>query len=337
MGDMLGTNFFHPDGNDLLVQWTSDGSRYLSGEQLPVMSHRKHPTNNQRFLTDEAVHCIWHIVFCFKIPITKFPGLWNSFSVLFLWRPLSSDEFFSNAILPFYSYRLMIIDQHFFQCQFQAEIASNTAYGFPLSWYSLSDDSKHHGRKRHVLLITATKGHNDKFLNPCFRFVTASEAVSSDSDGNSRLNVDKLVGYLPLKTLAHYGGNITNNANSAMDESCRTFNGIFKHLKESADNDKERINSTTRFGVPWRSIQLGDPSHIDNLIVTLASLAAFGETERNNHWQTHHRQLIQSIHDIHKKVKKSSQKVMDQVLEGTGETIRIHTTRERQQRWLVNS
>eukprot|EP00978_Attheya_sp_CCMP212_P002262 scaffold4659_cov73-Attheya_sp.AAC.2 len=28
---------------------------------------------------------------------------------------------------------------------------------------------------------------------------------------------------------------------------------------------------------------------------------------------------------------------MDQVLEGTGKTIQIHTTRERQQRWLVNS
>jgi hypothetical protein len=104
MGDVLGTNFFHPDGNDLVVQWTSDGSRYLSGERLPVINHRKHPANNQRFLTDEAVHCIRHIVFCFKIPITKFPGLWNSFSVLFLRRPLSSDELSSNAILPFRFY-----------------------------------------------------------------------------------------------------------------------------------------------------------------------------------------------------------------------------------------
>jgi hypothetical protein len=193
MGDMLGTNLFQPDINDLLVQWTSDGSRYSNGERLPVINHRKHPANNQSFLTDEAVHCIRHIVFRFKIPITKFPGLWNSFSVLFQRRPLTSNEFSSDAILPFRFYRLQIIDQHFFQCQFQAEIASNTAYGFPPSWYSLSDASEHHGRKRHVLLITTTKGHNDEFLNPCFRFVTASESVSSDSEGNSRLNVDKLI------------------------------------------------------------------------------------------------------------------------------------------------
>jgi hypothetical protein len=172
-------------------------------------------------------------------------------------------------------------------------------------------------RKRRVLLITATKGYNDDFLNPCFRFVTASEAVLSDSEGNSRLNIDKLIGYLPLKTLGHYGGNVTDSANSAMDESRKTFNGIFKHLNKSADNNEKRIKSTTRFGVPRRSIELSDPFHIDNLIVTLASLAVFGETERSNHRQTHHRQLIQSIHNIYKKAKKLLQKVMDQVLEGT--------------------
>jgi hypothetical protein len=151
----------------------------------------------------------------------------------------------------------MIIDQHFFNCQFQADIASTTIYGFPLSWYSLSDDSKHHGRNRHVLLITATKGHNDEFLNPCFRFVTASEAVSGDSKGNSKLNVAKLIDYLPLMTLAHYGGNITDNANSAMDESCKTCNGVIKHLEDSADDNKERnhavacIPSRGTFDMAW--------------------------------------------------------------------------------------
>jgi hypothetical protein len=143
----------------------------------------------------------------------------------------------------------MIIDQHFFKCQFQAEIASTNNYGFLFSWYSLSDDSKHHGRKRHVLLITATKGRKDEFLNPCFRFVMALEAVSGDSEGNSKLNVEKLIDYLPLPTLAHYGGNVTDNANSAIDESRKTFNGIIKHLNKSADNEEERISLTTRFGV----------------------------------------------------------------------------------------
>jgi hypothetical protein len=117
----------------------------------------------------------------------------------------------------------MIIDQHFFKCQFQAEIVSTTNYGFPLSWYSLSDDSEHHGRKRHVLLITATKGRNNEFLNPCFQFVTALEAVLGDSEGILKLNVEKLIEYLPLTTLAHYGGNVTDNAKSAIDDSRKTF------------------------------------------------------------------------------------------------------------------
>jgi hypothetical protein len=61
-----------------------------------------------------------------------------------------------------------------------------------------------------------------------------------------------------------------------MDESRKTFNGIFKHLKESADNDEEQIKSTTRFGVPWRSIELGDPFHIDNYpVIVLALYATF--------------------------------------------------------------
>jgi hypothetical protein len=110
-------------------------------------------------------------------------------------------------------------------------------------------------------------------------------------------------------TLAHYGGNITDNANSAMDESSKTYNGVIKHLEDSADGEEERIKLTTRFQVPRHSIEPGDdPFHIDNLVVTLASLAAFGETERNNHRQSHHRQLIQSIHDVHKKAKSCRRK-----------------------------
>eukprot|EP00978_Attheya_sp_CCMP212_P002263 scaffold4659_cov73-Attheya_sp.AAC.3 len=187
MVDVIG-ELFLPDMNDLLLQWKSDGAQYANGERLPAVNYQKHAANGHLSLTDEAVHCIRHIVFCFKIPI--------------------------------------------------------------MSWYSLTDNSEYHGRKRHVLLITAIKGHKDAFLNPCFWFVMASEAVSGDSEGNSKLNVKKLIGYLPLTTLAHYGGNITDNANNAIDESRKTFNGTIKHIEESTDNEEERILLTTRFGVP---------------------------------------------------------------------------------------
>jgi hypothetical protein len=72
----------------------------------------------------------------------------------------------------------------------------------------LSDDRKHHGRKRHILLITATIGcNNNELLNPCFRFVMALEAVLGDSNGNLKLNVEELIGYLLLTTPALHGRN----------------------------------------------------------------------------------------------------------------------------------
>eukprot|EP00978_Attheya_sp_CCMP212_P034716 scaffold146925_cov64-Attheya_sp.AAC.1 len=92
-------------------------------------------------------------------------------------------------------------DQHFFKCQFQSEIAPTTSYGFPFSWYSLSDNIKHHGRKQHVLLIMATKGHKDMFLNPWFQFVTASEAVLGAIIARVILNLLWLVATRPLLNL----------------------------------------------------------------------------------------------------------------------------------------
>jgi hypothetical protein len=77
----------------------------------------------------------------------------------------------------------------------------------------------------------------------------ALEAGSGDSEGNSKLNVEKLIDYLSLTNLAHYGGNVTDNANSKIGESRKTFNDTIKHLNKSADNEEERISLTTRFGV----------------------------------------------------------------------------------------
>jgi hypothetical protein len=90
------------------------------------------------------------------------------------------------------------------------------------------------------------------------------------------------------------------------------------------------------YGVKRRPTMNGDMFHIDNLMCLHASNHAFGETERREHSQVHHRQLLQSLHDIHKNDRLVSQRAMGTVLEGTENTFRIKTTRERQQRWLVN-
>ncbi len=42
-------------------------------------------------------------------------------------------------------------------------------------------------------------------------------------------------------------------------------------------------------GVHRRPIAYGDPYHVGNLVVTWASIFAFGETEKADHLQVHHR------------------------------------------------
>ena len=85
-----------------------------------------------------------------------------------------------------------------------------------------------------------------------------------------------------------------------------------------------------------RPIAFGDPFHVANLCVTWASIFAFGDTEKCDHSQCHHRQVLQSIHSLHASDKGASQAYMDHVMEGSGKAVRITTKREQIQRWMVN-
>ena len=67
-------------------------------------------------------------------------------------------------------------------------------------------------------------------------------------------------------------------------------------------------------GVKRKPITFGDPFHIANLCVTWASIYAFGETEKANHSQVHHHQLLQSIHILHSANRAFSQAKMDDVM-----------------------
>jgi hypothetical protein len=58
-------NLFHPDNNDFHLKWMSAGAQYSNGRQLTAINYRKHPTSDQRFLKDKAIHCMSCIVFHF--------------------------------------------------------------------------------------------------------------------------------------------------------------------------------------------------------------------------------------------------------------------------------
>ena len=81
---------------------------------------------------------------------------------------------------------------------------------------------------------------------------------------------------------------------------------------------------------------LTDPFHNDNLAVKHASEAAFGKTIRGDHRQTHHRQLLQSIYDAYSNDPVLAHAIMEKLMKGFPEPIRIKIRRERIQRWLAN-
>ena len=191
----------------------------------------------------------------------------------------------------------------------------------------MTDDSTHLDKTRHVVLMTAHKPKEDvgssgssaaapppdllpeELACPCFRFVTASESPSKDSDGNCKVNVNSLKDYVSsLSVLAPFRGSVTDNASDAMLESSKTFDAVMKLIAPALQ---------LVYGVACWVLKLGDWFHIDNLIVTHASLAAFGKTVPGSHRQIHHQQLVQSLHDVHRRNRSASQKAMDKVLQGT--------------------
>ena len=136
---------------------------------------------------------------------------------------------------------------------------------------------------------------------------------------------------------AHYAGGTNDNASDAQKEITSTFENIMDELRASDALSEEDLHDILHEnGFQRRAIAFGDPYHIANLCVTWASIFAFGDTEKADHTQVHHRQLLQSIHSLHSSDNNYSQAVMDEVMDGTNERVRITSKRERVQRWLVN-
>ena len=216
--------------------------------------------------------------------------------------------------------RLSLMDWHRSVTRFESFICSGTEHGFKRLFFSISDDSKHLKVDRHALMISFQEGSDEE---PSFKLLSVSASASKDSKGNTRSNVAHMQEHLSAAVLGHCGGNSSDHASDARKESKETFKQL---LGERRDE-----------GVQPKPVLLCDLFHANNLCMTHASLAAFGETERDNHRQKHHRQLLQSIHDLLQLDKLKHQGLIDEVLKDNNhESIKIHTMRERVQRWLAN-
>jgi len=132
----------------------------------------------------------------------------------------------------------------------------------------------------------------------------------------------------------HLNSGVTDNADSAKVKNKNVFAKIKEHLLSSSNPD---IHALTKINdVDVRHILLGDLFRINNLIVTHASKASFGDTENVKHSQNHHRQLLMSMHSLSSSDATYSTMAMSDVMSGTEKEVTLKTSRERAQRWLVN-
>ncbi len=161
-----------------------------------------------------------------------------------------------------------------------------------------SDDSEHHSRNRHVLIISSNNCTNINDVEPSFRHVNSS--VNKVKSNNYSKNADAIIAMLGIRIALHYGGGSNNNAADVQKEIRCTFENIMSTAKSNDNFDECSINDMLyENGVECRVLGFGDPFHIANLCVTWASVYAFGDTKRADHTQVHHRQLLQSLHSLH--------------------------------------
>lgn len=290
--------------------------------------------NRQLSLTIGAAFILRHIMFSFNLPLETVIALWGCFYVLIMRRPIPKDYFSSATAIWANIHRLDYIDKKLATDKFKKFIVKPTSKGFRRSFYMSSDDSEHHNRDRHVLIVSENGNNDDAVVDPSCRHLTSSVTISKDHDGNSDKNVKSIIDTLGVETAAYFGGGTNDNAESAQKEIESTHRKIMDKLGESNDEGVRNLRFIN--GVERWAIKFGDLFHIDNLIVTHASLKSWGQVIKEDHEQVHHRQVMQSIHSLHSDDRPFSQAQMDEVMEGAGESVHVKTDKERQQRWLVN-
>ena len=224
------------------------------------------------------------------------------------------------------------MDRHRFREPFEAYITALNEHGFPILFFGVWDGSKHHAVSRNIALYSASEvDRRDSRRKATFRQLTASACGGGSANDKASRTYEVLCDELPLRVIAQLGGGTTDNASDAISET----KAVFKKVMDDVKADPALQSLRMAFGVERWVIIMGDPYHIDNLAVKWASLIAFGQTIRGDHRQTHHRQLLQSIHDMRKIDPVVAQNAMDKVMGGK-DLLRLRTTRERMERWLVN-
>ena len=111
--DKIPLGLFKIGADEYLLSWLVSGTRWNEGERLPRKMSRLSQENSQPMLSEESAHIIRHILFEYKIPLSKFGGLLNMFAILLLGRELDDKEFSSASTIRTWMDRLAVIDRHY--------------------------------------------------------------------------------------------------------------------------------------------------------------------------------------------------------------------------------
>ena len=326
-----------PRDNELLHEWQTYSQRVSAGERFEVSRRELDPNSRVPTLSLCAWFILRDILYTHKLPLSQLMTLWASYYVLIMGRPIETSYMALQGAIYSNVYRLHHIDQVIESEDFGTWIKECTPHGFMRVFYSSSDDSEFFKQNRHVVIVS-TNGEtkSPSGCDPSFRHVTSSVNMfkSSNAQKNAKY-ITKL--FDDLEAALHYGGGCNDNAADAQKEIRVTFDNVMVAVEDCSDEVADRVSGLLSYnGVVRRPIAFGDPYHISNLCVTRASKFAFGEVEKGDHSQIHHRQLLQSIHSLHASDKPFSQKLMDRAMEGATTSVHVKTKREREQRWLVN-
>ena len=143
-----------------------------------------------------------------------------------------------------------------------------------------------------------------------------SSLESKCSKANTEMNINAIKASLSPGIIKCYSGNASNNANDSRKESKDTFNQLLTvHRLEH--------------GLVPMPIIIYDLFHADNLEVTHASVAAFGDTEINYHRKRHHRQLLQRTNYLFVLEKLKNQMLMKKLRGNFSDTVPSNTMRRR--------
>lgn len=118
---------------------------------------------------------------------------------------------------------------------------------------------------------------------------------------------------LGVELLAYLGGGTNDNANDAQKEIKLAIELAQKEVESSDDPEIRKLVFLNC--VKTLPIILGDGYHIGNLITTGMSIRGFGDdTVKGDFRQVHHRQLLQTFHDLRSANKQLAQETMDEII-----------------------